>query len=378
MRPAVLAPAVLAVVVTGFAVRPVARDLRAAGLLLRFSDPSATGVLASLAGHEVLERDWSFERGGATIPARLYEPRGVGDAPALVLLHGVHPLGLAEPRLQRFARAFAAAGFTVMTPELAGLAAFRIEPESVATIGAACAALRASRGRPVGLMGLSFAGGLALLAAADPRVAPDLGYVVAIGAHDDLLRVLRFYATGEAPRPDGGVDHLKPHDYGPAVLVYAHAEDFFAPAELPAARESLAAWLHEDEPGARAAAARLTGAARQLVVALLDRDVHAVAAPLLAELERPEARPVTAAVSPHGRLHGLTVPTFLLHGAGDVVVPAAETRWLAREVPSAALRDVLVSPALVHVELGAVSRLDELRLVRFLGGVLAAAEAATR
>jgi pimeloyl-ACP methyl ester carboxylesterase len=107
---------------------------------------------------------------------------------------------------------------------------------------------------------------------------------------------------------------------------------------------------------------------------LLDRDVHAIAAPLLAELAKPEALPVTAAVSPHGRLHGLTTPTFLLHGAGDVVVPAAETLWLAREVPPAALRDVLVSPAVVHVELGAVSRLDELRLVRFLAGVLAAAD----
>ena len=136
--------------------------------------------------------------------------------------------------------------------------------------------------------------------------------------------------------------------------------------------------LHEDEPAARLAAATLHGEARRLVTALLDRDIDAIAPRLVAELTRPEARPVTAAVSPHGRLGALTVPTFLLHGAGDVVVPAAETRWLAREVPAAALREVLVSPAVVHVELGAVSRLDELRLVHFLAGILTEAEARPR
>ena len=42
---------------------------------------------------------------------------------------------------------------------------------------------------------MSFAGGLSLLAAADPRFAEDVGFVVAVGAHHDLARVSRFFAT---------------------------------------------------------------------------------------------------------------------------------------------------------------------------------------
>jgi dienelactone hydrolase len=364
--------AVLAALVAAGAV-VLAPHLRAAALLARFSGAPPASLLAAFGRHDVDVRAWSFAEGGSRVPARLYVPRGVSHPPALVLVHGVHHLGIDEPRLQRFARAFASTGISVLTPELAGLAAYHIEPASTATIGAAVRALSASVQGPVGLMGLSFAGGLALLAAAAPEVAPDVAYVVAIGAHDDLLRVLRFYAVGEAPAPDGSSVRLRPHDYGPAVLVYTHAEDFFAPAELDAAREALAAWLREEEGPARAAAARLHGEARALVDGLLDRRVEAIAPVLLRELARPEAVPLTSAVSPHGRLGGLRAPTFLLHGAGDVVVPATETLWLAREVPPAALRAVLVSPAVVHVELGEVSRLDELRLVHFLAGVLAEA-----
>ncbi|MEI8258272.1 MAG: hypothetical protein WCJ30_21555, partial [Deltaproteobacteria bacterium] len=48
-----------------------------------------------------------------------------------------------------------------------------------------------------------------------------------------------------------------------------------------------------------------------------------------------------------------------------------ETLWLAREVPAAALRDVLVSDAISHVSIqGAPSALDQLRLVHFMAEIL--------
>src|SRR5206468_535916 len=103
----------------------------------------------------------------------------------------VHRLGIDEPRLVRFARSIASTGAVVLTPELHDLADYRIEARSVAVLGASAHALRGRMANHrVGLMGMSFAGGLCLLAAAGGPYADDVGFVVAIGAHDDLGRVL--------------------------------------------------------------------------------------------------------------------------------------------------------------------------------------------
>src|SRR5450432_252378 len=210
--------------------RPVRTHVRAASLLARFGDTSAG------ASPEVSEELFPIARAsGDPIRARLYLPRG-GSRGAIILIPGVHHLGIDEPRLIRFARAVSASGVVVLTPEIGALIDYRIEGASADEIGEAAHALHERVGTPVGVMGMSFAGGLALLAASDPRFVPDIAFVVAVGAHDDLGRVSRFFATGAIARPDGSVLHLAAHPYGPLVLVYDHVQDFLPPADLPAAK----------------------------------------------------------------------------------------------------------------------------------------------
>ena len=97
--------------------------------------------------------------------------------------------------------------------------------------------------------------------------------------------------------------------------------------------------------------------------------VDAIAPALLDVIARREME--MGPVSPRGRLGSIHVPVYLLHGAGDSVIPATETLWLAREVPPAELRDVLVSPALVHVELDGDPTLgDRWSLVHFMADLL--------
>jgi pimeloyl-ACP methyl ester carboxylesterase len=266
----------------------------------------------------------------------------------------------------------------VLTPEIRELCDYRIEPASIDTLGVAAQALSAKLGgKRVGVMGMSFAGGLALVAAADPRYASSFAFVVAVGAHDDLGRVLRFFTSNEAPRPDGTTLHLGAHPYGPIVLLYAHAEDFFPPADLPAARDTLRLWLHEDFDGARRQSAALSPEAAALMKHVFERDTRALAPTLNAEIDR--LRPGFAAVSPSAHLASIHVPVFLLHGAGDTVVPSSETEWLAHDTPPGMLRQALVSRAIEHVELEAKTDLgDELALVHFMSGVLDAADAERR
>ena len=81
------------------------------------------------------------------------------------------------------------------------------------------------------------------------------------------------------------------------------------------------------------------------------------------------------AVSPHEHIADLRMPVFLLHGAGDTVIPASETLWLAKDVPPANVRAVLVSQALVHVDMGSkVTWQEQWQLVDFMSQVLEATE----
>jgi hypothetical protein len=71
----------------------------------------------------------------------------------------------------------------------------------------------------------------------------------------------------------------------------------------------------------------------------------------------------------------LTTPVYLLHGEADNIIPAAETLWMAHELPGTTLQAVLVSPVLAHLDLESAqpSALDEWRLVHFLALVMHAA-----
>ena len=360
--------------VIAVAIRPVVTHVRAASLLLRFADEKATGTLADLGRHAVDEEPCTVETSHGPVRARVYTPRGASGAPGVVLVHGVHRLAIEEPRLKRFSRAIASSGVVVLTPEVAEIADYTVDPRSVETIGAAARTLRARLGGGrAGVMGMSFAGGLSLMAAADPRFTSDVGFVVSVGGHHDLARVSRFFATSAVEQPDGSEVHLEAHGYGALVLLYGSAPRFFPEEDVPAAKEALRLWLWDERDKARAAAEALSPASWAKVSALFDGRIDLVAPEILAEIER--APELMQRVSPRGKLAQMTVPVFLLHGAGDTVIPAAETRWIAAEVPARLLRQALVSPALVHVELGPSTPLSEKwALVHFMAGVLAEAD----
>ena len=83
-----------------------------------------------------------------------------------------------------------------------------------------------------------------------------------------------------------------------------------------------------------------------------------------------------ATVSPNRHLGELTTPVYLLHGEADNIIPAAETQWMATELPHHTLKAELISPVLSHLDLDGLgpTPLDELRLVHFFALVIHAAE----
>jgi acetyl esterase/lipase len=370
-----------AVIVLALAGWPLARvHLQSVAVLDLVANKPVPKWLRRFVGEPIEVRDLELPLASGAVRARLYTPLAPGNAgpknaPAIVVLHGVHYLGIDEPRLMNFATAMASCGIQVLTPELPDIKDYQVGANSIATIGESAEWLaHESGGRPVGVLGLSFSGGLSLLAAADPQYQRDIRFVVAVGSEDEMSRVAEYYETGEDARPDGTFETLPPHDYGALVLEYEHLGEFVPAGDVAPVRAVLRAHLYEDTAGESAALARLTAAQSTEAKALMDTVLPATRA----ELERTDARHADdmAAVSPHGRLATLRTPVYLLHGEGDHVIPSAETEWMEAELPRRTLKAALISPVLSHLNLDGAgpTKMDQLRLVHFFAEVLHASE----
>lgn len=311
-----------------------------------------------------------------TIRARMYTPVRHPDAPGMVVVHGVHYLGMDEPRLEAFASAMAGCGLRVLTPELPEIKDYHIGPRSIASIGDAARWMAQTSGeKAVGVMGLSFSGSLSLMAAAEPEYKPYMKLVVAVGSEDAMSRVANYYLTGRDARPNGTVEVLPPHEYGALVLEYESLEDFVPEADREAVRLVLRNHLYEDLAGERAAMAKLTPLQRMEAQQLMDTTSAKTRAMIAASDARHGAE--MAMVSPEGRLTKMETPVYLLHGEGDNIIPSAETQWLERDVPKGAMQAALISPVISHLDVDAKGPglRDEWRLVDFFAKILRAEEA---
>jgi pimeloyl-ACP methyl ester carboxylesterase len=369
-----LALSTLLLLIAVFALFSLRHELRSYALLTHLIDPQAKGAILNWESREVQSEDLQIPAGGALISARLYRPAGVAHPHGMLIAHGIHHLGINEPRLENFARAVAGAGIEVLTPELTALADYHVDATDIATIGDSAGWLEQKLGNgPVTVTGISFAGGLVLLAACDPKYAAHFKAVALMGAYADLARASRFLVTDEEEFPDARRLPFAAHPYGAQVLVYARLNKFFPPEDLAAAHEGLRYWLWEQPEQAKPWLEKLSPDSRAIMESLFAHKFDALRPKMLEVIRADE--PQLDAISPHGHISGIRVPVFILHGSGDDIIPASESLWLEREVPPAKLRAALVTPVFSHVDAKKSGALfDELRLVHFIAGVLQATD----
>ncbi len=369
--------------------------LQAVAVLRQLAGQSVPAAVAEISVVPVTSQDLSFPidspGGSRLVRARLYLPTGQPDAPGIVIFHGVHHLGIDEPRLISFASALASCGLRVLTPELPDIKDYHVGPGSVRTIGQSAkwfatqtAAHRDRTGSPkrgapsapapVGVMGLSFSGGLALVAAADPLYHPYIKFVFAVGSQHSMDRVTRYYRSGADLRPDGTTELLPAHEYGPLVLEYEYLDDFVPLQDRPPVRAVLRAHLYEDKVAEAAAARKLSDAQKQETLELMNVTSQATRTRIAAAISRHTDE--LAGLSPSGRLKHFDTPVYLLHGQADNIIPSAETLWMASELPSDDLKAMLVSPVLSHIDFDGPSpgAFDQWQLIHFFAQVLHASE----
>ncbi len=298
-------------------------------------------------------------RGGA-LDARWYLPAERSGRPVL-LVPGVHAGGIDEPRLVVFARDVASMGHPVLTVELPDLKRYSITARTTDMIEDAARWLADRRehgvadGR-VGLMGISFAGGLSIVAAARPAVKDRVAFVMSFGGHGDLPRTLRYLCTGVQPSGD----RRPPHDYGVAIILLGVADRVVPPEQAEPLRRAILAFLEAshldmvDKPRAQLAfeharqlAAALPEPARTLMGYVNDRRVDTLG-PLL--LPHVAALGGDESLSPaHSAAPSATV--YLLHGSDDNVIPAVESRLLAQTLRARGVTvRQLATPLITHAE----------------------------
>ncbi len=363
-------------VLGGWAVLSGLRHARAVAFWLRFDGKAEPGDGSwGRLLHEVVVSEFAL-RVNTDVRVRRFRPshpsekEAVDDVPGIMLLHGAHPRGIDERRLQTLATALSSLGIEVFTPELVELTQFRIEADTVHTIAELASRLAAKISRPsIAVMGISFAGGLSLMAAAQE---PDsIRAVIALGAHHDLVRVTRWYAGEKVFGPNRERAHQKPHPYGAGVFLYAHANDFFTPHELPEARRVMQLVLDGQRGRAAPRYDNFSETGRSILGHVLERTSDdQLRTKYLHVVEKNRAELVRA--SPRERLSKVRCPVFLIHGADDSVVPSTETLWLARELPPGIAQQVLITSALKHArQQDRIEPADQWALVHFIASVLA-------
>ncbi|HVC20297.1 MAG TPA: hypothetical protein VNE16_09475 [Vicinamibacterales bacterium] len=323
--------------------------------------------------------------------AKLYRPESPRER-AVLLVPGIHPAGIDEPRLVHLSRQLAATGIPVLTPELPDLVQFQITPQATDMIEDSALWLAAQRdlapdGR-IGMMGISFSGGLSVVAAGRPRLRDHVAYVFSFGGHGDLPRVLHYLCTGMEPAvppdqraldPHAG-HYFQQHDYGVAVLTYMVADRLVPPDQLQAFRAGihtflLASGLDATDPAkaavvfqqARTMAAQLPEPARDLLNLVNTRDVVHLGPKLLPFVDEYGGAP---ALSPD-KSPAPSAPVYLLHGTDDNVIPSAESLLLADSLRGKTEVHVLISTLISHAQVDrAATALDVWRLLRFWKGMI--------
>ncbi|MBI2822144.1 MAG: alpha/beta hydrolase [Acidobacteria bacterium] len=304
------------------------------------------------------------------IPGRVYRIPG-SEGSATVLIHGLHAAGISEERLGPFARQLAARGMVVLTPEMEELRRYRITPETTDKIEDSVSWLagerRFSRGRRIAMIGISYSGGLSVVAAGRSAIRDRVSFVLSIGGHGDMVRAGRFLCTGELP---GGAGYLKPHDYGLGILLLNLADRLVPQSQSRRLIEGISAYLQEDYAKGRETIAELQPPASQILKWVDTRDSARVAPLLLPELDQFASNP---SLSPE-RSASPRAPVFLLHGRDDSLIPAAETRLLADYLLGKTEVHALVTPLISHVELERAPRAVDLwKLLRFWAGIFSVA-----
>ena len=324
----------------------------------------------------VATEETEIERCGARVAATLVRPgRGDGPLPTWIALGGISCMGRHHPQLVRFSRALAASGATVLVPEIPEWRRLELAPSAVAPTLRGCIDHLRARPEvarsPFGLIGFSFGAPQVAIAAARGDLQDDVAGIVLFGGYCSLERTMTCQLTGE--HEWDGLDYrLSPDPFGGWVVASNHlthvsgcedAEDVASALRrlaLAASGKRISAWDPRHDEQIRELRRALPCRRRRLF------DLFAT--PSNETLSEPgEGRRVAIALAqacrredplldPSTALTQVALPTRLVHGRGDRLIPFTETLRLQRSLPAGSCTGLTVTSMFNHTSDSAPTR----------------------
>ncbi|OGO52127.1 MAG: hypothetical protein A2148_12515 [Chloroflexi bacterium RBG_16_68_14] len=290
----------------------------------------------------------TIDYGSGRILADIYRPPDDDRHAAVIFSMGAPPLDLDDSRLVKLAEDAARAGLVMAVPFSERLDAELIEPDEVdALVGV----FQYLEGQPyakpdrIGYIGVSVGGSLALLAAADPRIAERVDYTVAFGAYFDAIDTLVAVGARRVSY-DGLEEPWEPDDHTVEVMalqLIAELPDRDDRATMckafvdPWDRMKLCDPPVGREPVTGTELAALTRQGRAAYNLMTSGDPEE-AQELLDQLP-PSTREKLERLSPNRALDRLGGEIFIIHDRGDAFIPYVESRRM---------RDALAGREEVH------------------------------
>ena len=385
-------------VVLGFLALPY---FDALGFIIRAAD--LPGTAASMAAWRTTtvtrDADISVPTRGGNIPGRFYRP-GRQTRRTILLMPGVHRDGINESRLVGLAEDLAATGFGVMTVAAPDLQHFKVTP---AVTDAIEDAVKWTSDQPqfrtdgkIGVLGISFAGGLSIVAAGRESIRDRVAFVMSFGGHGDLARAMHYLTTGEvigdlesAKRSSAvlGADHVSvhpPHDYGLAVTLLNLADRVVPADQVGPLSKGIDGFLLAsslavtDPPKAvpvfeemKKYQETLPEPSRTYMQYVNDRAVDKLGPILSPVADALKDHPAMPSLSPE-RATPPKAPVFLLHGVDDNVIPSVETVLLAEHLEGKVPVQGLLSGLITHAEVNRTATSAEVwRLASFWRAIMA-------
>jgi pimeloyl-ACP methyl ester carboxylesterase len=279
--------------------------------------------------------------------------------PALMLILGVSPLPLEDERVVAAATAFSRLGFVVGVPASSEMVERRLRPDEPAHLAEAFETIA---GRTdvdparIGLVAFSAGGGVALLAAAEPRIADRILFVNAFGSYGDLPDLLVEFSTRRVI-VDGEERRWQPATLTREVFLQIILDSIEDDDAREAVRARVEPIILGDEGPTEASwdaafAETLDGAPdAQAIYRMVTTPDRAVAREALEDLP-PERLDELDALSPNRHVDRVRTAVHLMHDTDDDLIPFSQLGPLVAAVPDDRLEQVSTFSFFDHVTPG--------------------------
>jgi len=206
-----------------------------------------------------------------------------------------------------------------------------------------------------GLLGISFAAGPTLKAAADPSIRDRVRFAVSFGGYYDTVNIIRYLTTGRDEYR--GHRHVEP----PEIYArYVFVKNLLAHLTAEEDRGVLSKLLDTMEREAAAGAKRWDGEAPVIPPDRLTEDGRAVYDLIrnqdpdrvrsLMEATEPAVRDYLESLSLRPVVPHLTAPVLIGHGDTDPLIPSTESLRLADALPDPSRVHVAILKVVSHVD----------------------------